>query len=282
VDFVGGLVGMIFSLLGVFFRKRFIKSLRRGNYRALRKFSGPVLRNYSYKGFKVTHDIRNKSQWNAYILGEHQPGVAHWLATFASPDATSLDIGANVGVFALELLVSSRPHGIVHAFEPNPEAVALLEKTIADNSLQENLKVHGFALGEEERLAELKIPDKNNGAASMRPVESANHVVQVQVRQFLNWWKEWGCPKIDVIKIDVEGLEYEVVDTLKPVLDRDKPGIVMELSPRKYDASSLVEKIIGMGYEVFQVTEDPPYWKNLPEIYEEQLDIVCGGHGCFG
>jgi hypothetical protein len=56
----------------------------------------------------------------------HEPGVAGFLASSSLAGAECWDIGANVGVYVLQLAEHVGVFGRIVAFEPNPSAAALL------------------------------------------------------------------------------------------------------------------------------------------------------------
>ena len=253
----------------------FSEALRRGHYRSLRGRDRPVLRSYEFRGFYVTHDIRNKSQWNAFAIGVHQPGVTHWLRMFAKPNTCALDIGANAGVLTLELADAVGSTGMVHAFEPNPDAYRLLENAIERNDLGHFVCVHPFALGQEDSRTNLAVPVWNNGAASLRSARAGERAVEVEVRSFDAWWQATGAPRIDVVKLDVEGFEATVLQALSGMLERDRPGLVMEVSPSRYDAAEMLASLQRLGYRLMRITSEPPYMAELPVTVSHQVDIVC-------
>ncbi|WP_290648838.1 FkbM family methyltransferase [Aquisalimonas sp.] len=252
-----------------------LAALRRGHYRALRGAEHPAWRSYQYRGFHVKHDIRQKSQWDAYIHGRTQAGVAYWLERSASPGATVLDIGANAGVVSLDLARAVGQHGTVHAFEPNPQAYQLLRQAVSANGLEGCVEVHTFALGDEDATTTLSVPASNDGAASLREPGAGERSVTVQVRRFSGWWEARRHPRIDVIKLDVEGFEARVINGLEPVLMRDRPVVVMELNPGAYDAAALLEGLRAKGYDSFRIMAAPPYFSHLLGPVTTQTDVVC-------
>lgn len=253
----------------------FVDALRRGHYTALRKAGEPAWRDYRFRGFRVVHDIRHKCQWNAFVLGVHQPGVTHWLRELATPGACVLDIGANVGVLTLELADAVGDDGQVHAFEPNPEVQSLLRRAIDENELGSRVQVHPFALGVSDATMTLAIPPVNNGAASLRQPLEGEPSINAEVRSFEQWWQAEGRPRVDCVKLDVEGFEATLIEALAPMLRAEMPGLIMELSPDQYDAAALVEQLAALGYRVLRISDRPPYGGPLPEDLSRQMDIVC-------
>jgi FkbM family methyltransferase len=249
-------------------------ALRRGHYRAISRAREPVRRRYTYRGFAVVHDIRNKSQWNAYVKDAHQPGVVHWIRHYLPPGGTGMDVGANAGVISLEMADRVGPEGCIHAFEPNPEAYRLLADAIADNGLQERLRLYPQALGREAASLTLSIPVVNNGAASVREPLPGEEAITIPVVAFEAWWADRDRTPIDFVKVDVEGFEPEVVAALHPMLERDRPPLVFELDPEAYDPVPLLESLTALGYRLFEITHRHPFYRALPSAPGKKADLL--------
>src|SRR6185436_17688589 len=74
--------------------------------------------------------------------------VAAFLRQRVKPGALCLDVGANVGVYVLQFANWSEPNGHVIAFEPNPSAIAILQKHVEMNGLRERVRIVPAAVGE--------------------------------------------------------------------------------------------------------------------------------------
>jgi FkbM family methyltransferase len=124
-----------------------------------------------------------------------------------------LDCGANIGMATLWFALRW-PGARIEAFEPNPEAVAALRRTLEDNGLASRVTLHPVAVGRSEGRASLAA-DAERGAsltASLAPGrgEGTNRH-QVEVRRLSDFVGEG----VDLLKLDVEGLELEVLDELR-------------------------------------------------------------------
>ena len=79
---------------------------------------------------------------------EYDPPVASLLAKLIQPGWVCVDVGANVGVYVLQLARWSGPDGYVVAFEPNPEARKVLHRHIRLNGFHKRVRVEPFAIAE--------------------------------------------------------------------------------------------------------------------------------------
>jgi len=148
---------------------------------------------------------------------------------------TVLDIGANIGWFTLVAAKKIGNNGVIHSFEPRPDTVSALKRTVADNRLQSNVTVWPYALSDEAALVDLFwAPNTDNpggttfGDASYRTAGyHSAQVVAVRLDDLL--------PDIapDVVKIDVEGAEPKVMRGAIKALSRKHPPILSELHARQ-------------------------------------------------
>lgn len=137
---------------------------------------------------------------------------------------TCVDVGANVGVNAIAM---SRCAHRVYAFEPVELTHSLLLHNLALNA-SSNVTPYKFALGEDASVATIYADRAELGRASIgtgaqeaiAPALAPSLQVggSVQVRPMDDWWDELQNPRIDFIKIDVEGFEPQVLSGAKRLL----------------------------------------------------------------
>lgn len=145
------------------------------------------------------------------------------LARIDSP--VVLDIGANIGNHSLAFATQA---AVVHAFEPLPDVVAVLEHNVRQNGL-ENIHVHPYALSDENSEAELfKNRSGNVGGSSFDRGAGDVEAVRVPKRVGDEVVGELGLDRIDLIKMDVEAHEAYVLKGLTSTLRDQRPFITME------------------------------------------------------
>lgn len=141
-----------------------------------------------------------------------------------------LDIGANIGNHAIFLAAGC---GEVHCYEPNPKVAARLRRNIAYNNLANRIFVYEYGLGNrDEVLTFAEYVDGNLGASKfVRPDEGVGinqRTMQLEVKCAATAVEALNLPRIDFIKIDVEGMEEEVLTALKPIIARYRPIVAFE------------------------------------------------------
>ena len=95
--------------------------------------------------------------------------------------------------------------GAVHAFEPNPEMVELLNRAKTKNNLS-NVIIHPIGLGSEEGELKLTIPAGHSGMASfIRKRDTDAIQISVEVKALSAILESLNIGPIRLVKIDVEG-----------------------------------------------------------------------------
>jgi FkbM family methyltransferase len=147
-----------------------------------------------------------------------KPGAKaeYWLPGVLEP-ACILDIGGNIGV-ASRYLAHRFPQALVHAFEPVPENLELLQRNAAANP---RIRPHGFGLGPETgelRLAAHDPSGYNRGGYSLFAGAPGAPGVVAPIRNVAGALEELGIDRVDIIKIDTEGAEHSILSAFPEAL----------------------------------------------------------------
>jgi len=189
------------------------------------------------------------------ILRSNQWEPATWQSISASlgSGAVFLDIGAHIGYFSLKAAARVGRTGLIVAFEPNPATVKLLRDNVAASDAA-NLVVQPVACTDRERMLTLYDgPAQNTGTASLSRENAeyfagkgASHPRQFSVRgrRIDDVVRELGLRRVDAMKVDVEGAEFEALSGALDTLKRFHPRLVVELIPRQ---------LAGMGAAVGRI-----------------------------
>jgi FkbM family methyltransferase len=141
------------------------------------------------------------------------PDELAFLKTRIKPGFIFVDIGSNVGTYTVFTALRGGPSARVIAIDPNEIVLERLRFNVAANGL-ENVRVLQTALGDSEGTAELAIDVKNMGGSSLRldrNSRAGTRLVRVPVRRLLDVVTDEGLPRIDALKIDIEGYEDRVL-----------------------------------------------------------------------
>jgi FkbM family methyltransferase len=175
------------------------------------------------------------------------------------PGATFVDVGANVGYHTF--LAASRvgPTGSVVAFEPSGENCRLLQLSKIDNDAT-NVTIMPFALDRSGGVRYLTTHLGSNAGLIPDPRE---HLIDGRgTPVFATTLDEVAPKRIDVMKIDVEGAEFRVLEGGRSTIERDKPLLVMEFSCEMsqrvsgVDPGAALQDVLDVGYRLSMLDRD--------------------------
>lgn len=135
---------------------------------------------------------------------------------------TIVDVGANVGLFAL-YMKGIRRDCAIHCFEPVPQALDLLQENI---HACDSITVYPYALSNHFGIENIYLHRANMGENSLKidPGPEGQRAA-VQVVDAATVFRQIGLTYVDILKIDTEGCEVEILESLQPYLPY--VGIVM-------------------------------------------------------
>jgi FkbM family methyltransferase len=160
------------------------------------------------------------------------------------------DIGANVGAYTKHFSTLVGPSGRVHAFEPVAANYDILQ-TVARKGRLQNVQLHRLALGSSLEQREIAIPDLGGftgyyWAHFAKPGERGEKVTVSTLDHLLNR-KE--IQRLDFIKCDVEGSEFEVLNGGSELLRTQRPAWLIEVS--RETSGAVFSTLQQQGYRAF-------------------------------
>ncbi len=180
---------------------------------------------------KINPSVDNGVELCLFETGSYEHGILDFIKTHYRPEGSFVDVGANIGLMSL-FVARHFPKAVVHAFEAHPETAAILNENMRLNDL-ERIRLHQFALGSEEGEAEIFDNwQVNRGGASLVVKEKGAKGHLVQVKRLDDF--EVGSPAM--IKIDVEGVELDVLKGAAETIRRHRPILIVEVSDERVNA----------------------------------------------
>jgi FkbM family methyltransferase len=246
-------------------------------------------------GLEFELDLSEEIEQWIFVTGWWEKADLKRAASTLESGQTVFDVGANVGLFALHAARAVGPTGRVFVFEPNPEVRRRLTRNLQLNRMT-NVAVQLVALG--DRIGEAKLflpgPGSSGGASLLegwrdmvdatRPDVPAGEddTTSVRLGTLDSFCEEHSIERIDSIKIDVEGLEPEVLEGGRRMLSSCRPKMLIEfnrpaLSVAGWTAQAFLQLLGELGYEVFML---PRFGRSLRRVTasEDLPQDLCNLH----
>jgi len=226
---------------------------------------------------KETDDGRILYNKNDMYIGKSIEKYGHYqleekkiFAQYVNKDSIVIDVGANIGTHTLWFANNCK---FVWAFEPQRVIFQTLCANMALNDIQ-NVDCKNLGVGEKQELIKVPIPDyeveNNFGGFEIKNTEGGETVAICRIDDMM-------LPYCDFIKIDVEGMEAQVLMGALTTLTKCRPVLYVELD-RMENKEKIIDILSEMGYLV-TITAPPLYSKDYKgdNVYGEVVSInaVC-------
>lgn len=194
-------------------------------------------------------------------MGRYEPGTTRLFEEVVKPGMAVIDIGAHVGYYTLLAARQVGPTGRVFAFEPDQVNHELLQKNIRLN-YYENVEVARIAVSDRVGWSPLYLTALDSGRNSMYHHglrERGSVIVETTTIDSFLESKDW--PRVDLIKIDVEGAELTVLDGMTQLLRRsDELKMIVEFNPALLQNAGVaplqfLERLASPGWDVYLIDD---------------------------
>ncbi len=206
---------------------------------------------------------------NDYFIGaaiarekQYEPAVTVALKQYLKPGQVFVDVGANIGYFTCLAAAIIGTKGHVYAFEPNPDNIQLIKLSIAANSF-ENVSLFPVAVAETDQEFKLDAGAASSNARiidfSADAVPGLNNPLLIKAVTLDKTLA--GVPKIDMVKLDIEGAEPRAWAGMHQLVKKHRPILLFEFSPGLIRMTShvppetLLDSILEAGYQLYILAE---------------------------
>jgi FkbM family methyltransferase len=208
---------------------------------------------------------------------------------------TVLDIGANVGFYALQLARLVGPAGKVFCFEPYAPVAEYLEHNITANGLT-NVTVVRKAVSDTTRPVNFNVFSDghdvfNSLGVTEPPATSAmvERTIRVETTTIDRFCADHDLDRVNIMKIDVEGAEEKVIAGAADTLDRNHDVTILmetyEPMAMQCQCSSirLMKSLLAAGFAIYSISElgslvpiDP---SEIPSLHKRKIVNVVFDRG---
>ena len=159
-----------------------------------------------------------------------------------------IDVGAHIGLFAL-FAAQFCKNGLIHCFEPIKENFDMLVINLKLNNVQ-NVRAHNIAVSHKIGAVTIFLNSDESGHSMYVPSENS---ITVQSDSLKNIFDSNEIEKCSFAKIDCEGEEYEIINSLPTsyIEKIEKMCIEYHFADTKpYLLEDLIKKLEGLSYNV--------------------------------
>jgi FkbM family methyltransferase len=204
------------------------------------------------------------------VYGEFAESENRLMAALIKPGDVVLDVGANIGTVALALARRVGPSGRVYAFEPQRIVFQLLCANVGINAIS-NIDARWLAVGAAAGQTHIPILDPE-APANFGEVATATSGEAVTVAAI----DDLRLEHCSLIKIDVEGMESEVLRGAEQTIARHRPSIYFE-AKRGENTRSCIDWLMQRQYRLywhFAYFFDPANFRKVEQnLFDNRGDI---------
>lgn len=183
----------------------------------------------------------------AEIFKEREYRIAE--QTIEASSNPIVDVGAHVGFFSLYAKCLN-PTVEIFAFEPEPNNIEMLHRHLADNKLS-GITVVEAALSKQSGTRRLVLSKDSHNHRLLEAGENEQETITVQSVALSDFQKKYKIGAVGLLKIDIEGGEYEFFENLTPDEFRSIEAIIMEYHNDNYRNYHEIEtKLRENGFSV--------------------------------
>lgn len=217
------------------------------------------------------------------FYGEYSQGEVELFDYVSQFGGAALDCGANMGALTVPMALKYEQ---VFAFEPQ----VLMYRILRANTAQHlNVTCYNAAVGADDgilNLPRLDYETGNNFGGLGKYVKLGDNLIydQVQQRKLDKIDALRSCDKIGLMKIDVEGMEREVLEGAQALIDRHRPILYVE-NDKPSKAPGLVQFIYNLDYKAYwhitSLYNPENFFHNPENIYADivSFNLICVPNG---
>lgn len=246
----------------------FINNLLRGRllsfYRIFNKNVTDII-----EGTTILYDPNTDIGSKLFFTGEFEKSELEFCKKYINEDSIVLDIGANIGIHSI-YYSKIATKGLVFSFEPSPETFFFLLHNTQKSS---NIIPLNIGVAESNKLSEFYIAS-DNAYSSLKNTrrKDIKNKIKIFCCKLDDFFLGLNLPRLDFIKIDVEGCEHDVLEGMQQIISKYHPIIFCEIyqgiNSNEYPENT-IEFLIKKGYRafVFDGNQLLPYEKHNDILY---------------
>ena len=193
--------------------------------------------------------LKLPTKYYRHFQKDYEESSFKFFKEHAKQGGVTLDIGAHIGLYSV--FFSKLTNGKVYSFEPTPSTAVVLRNTIAINKCNENVTVVEAAVSEKPGTAtfysnDVDVSDSNSLVDFKLENFKREGAYEVAVMSVDNFRLQHSL-KINILKIDAEGVELEVLKGARETFLHDRPIGILGLHPFAYKNKT---EMLGLIWDI--------------------------------
>ena len=205
------------------------------------------------------------------FYGVHEKNSTEEVKKIIKPGMKILEVGANIGYYALLETKLAGPRGRLYAIEPSPYNFETLKKNLELNNVR-NADIHQAAFGQIRTKAKFYVYDRSNLSSFIKREDMGMKCKEVEV-EIITLDDFLRGKEVDFIRMDVEGYEKEILKGAEKALSEGKKPkyffieVHSELLHKKgSSAKEIFEFLAKYGYDIHK-----SFWRGRSDIAVESM-----------
>jgi len=185
----------------------------------------------------------------------HEPLSTQLISRELKPGMVCLEMGANIGYYALLESKIIGENGKVICIEPSPQNFEYLKRNI-EMEKATNVELHNFACGDNDGEIRFLISKNSNTCRTIpeeEPTPSNEKIITVPLTKVDTFFSKNPLKRLDFLRTDVEGYELRAFEGAKQTIKKFKPMIQIEVHPDylgKNNTRKFLEFLRDEGYDI--------------------------------
>jgi len=227
-------------------------------------------------GIRMVVDSNQAAERWLLYSGNYQPALTFILQQHSPPGGYCLDIGANLGFYTIKFGQWVGGTGYVAAFEANAAMVERIQDNVALNGFSQ-VTVVSAAVHSQPGQVEFFV-SSDPGKSSVNQIDKATKKIVVPAIVIDEYVSEHHLPRLDVIKMDIEGNDCNALLGAVNTLTHFRPFLVFEYkntTPPEI-ADRAFSLLADLDYQLYSLSRNGEQlrfdWKTSRLT---QTDIIC-------
>jgi FkbM family methyltransferase len=183
------------------------------------------------------------------------------------------DVGANIGSYVQKALRILGDESLIYAFEPSARAFSRLEQSYGE---QQNVRLVAAGIGSQPGTATLWAADPGSvlGSIYANPIYENLPGEEIKVLTLDGYCEDHGIERIDLLKLDLEGGEFDALKGAKRLLEANAIGLIQfefgqpSIGSRTFFADLF--QLLSPRYDLYRVL---PRGMECLHTYHETLEV---------